>query len=89
MKIASWPCLVLALGSCSGTVLVTGGHAVADTSRAVLFSPAGGGSWTVGPSLLHARYGHTTTTLTDGSVLVVGGENGNWSYTEKAERFYP
>jgi hypothetical protein len=72
-----------------GRVLITGGIGQSDMSKVVIFDPAGSGAWVTAPSLLFKRYQHTSTTLLDGSVLVVGGTVTDWTYVEQVERFYP
>ena len=71
-----------------GRVLVTGGandelggQASATTE---IYDPASN-TWTPGPPMANARYEHTATLLTDGSVLVAGGYGGNGT----AERYDP
>lgn len=65
-----------------GTVLASGGRTVdglnpRSDATAVLISasPNGGVTSIGGPNLPRARYGHTCTTLADGTVLVTGGLN--------------
>ena len=62
----------------SGKVLVTGGlHLVGNAaewqSAAELYDPQTG-LWTVTGSMISGRYNHTATLLTNGKVLVAGGE---------------
>jgi N-acetylneuraminic acid mutarotase len=66
----------------SGSVLVTGArcnysgcHVLAITS-ALLYSVSGN-SWSVTGSMNHPRVYHTSTLLTNGQVLVSGGESGD------------
>jgi Galactose oxidase, central domain len=67
-----------------GTLLVIGGRTVdalgrpphSDANVTVIKpSPSGGFATSIGPSLATPRYAHTCTTLSDGSVLVLGGVN--------------
>lgn len=65
-----------------GSVLATGGRTVDGISprsdaTAVLITPgSNGGVTSIGaPNLPRARYGHTCTTLADGTVLITGGIN--------------
>ncbi len=79
-----------------GRVLVTGGlvpgtgGGTVDVATTEIFSPATG-SFTAGPTMSVARYGHSAITLTDGRVLVLGG----WSrrsaevYTPATNAFTP
>ena len=74
-----------------GRVLVTGGAAKADGTKAVVFDPAGGGIWTTLPAFKFDRELHTATLLPDGSVLLVGGRSGAGSSAKpasKAERLH-
>ena len=69
----------------SGQVLVAGGFNYNGSNdvtlaSAELYDPATG-HWTATGSLGAARYGHTATLLTNGKVLVVGG-NGSVSFAE-------
>ena len=45
--------------------------------------------WTTTGSLIVGRNNHTTTTLANGKVLVVGGQDGSNTYTGEAELFDP
>lgn len=49
----------------------------------------GGGDTVLGPSLTDARWGHTATTLNDGRVLVVGGQQKPSKPLDTAEIFDP
>jgi hypothetical protein len=77
-----------------GRALVTGGATDPDTMKATstasIFASGASGGWTGQPSMAVARMRHTSTTLKDGSVLVVGGMSGlSSACVDKAERFYP
>ncbi|WP_240359166.1 Kelch repeat-containing protein [Pyxidicoccus trucidator] len=62
----------------SGKVLITGGAASSSpagpTSNVDVYDPSTN-AWSVGPSLLAARYRHTATRLPSGKVLVAGGSS--------------
>jgi hypothetical protein len=75
-----------------GRVLVAGGTESPNSSLAALdsveiFDPSTG-IFSAGPSMNHARIGHTATVLADGRVLVVGGTSGN-DAVQSAEVFDP
>ena len=57
-----------------GRVLCTGGGYT--KTKAVAYDSKMGGMWTTLVPLKFGRYGHTSTTLPDGGVLVVGGQSG-------------
>ncbi len=63
-----------------GSVLVLGGCADAACMFILptveIWSDAGGGSFSPGPTMLGARHNHTATTLDGGELLVAGGGNG-------------
>ncbi len=56
-----------------GTLMVSGGHAADGAGRAItkFFSP--NGALSAGPSMAHARWYPTVTTLPDGRMLTMGG----------------
>jgi hypothetical protein len=62
-----------------GRVLVTGGQEIASDGSferpapTEVIDPVSGSIATVGP-MVHSRYGHTATLLSDGRVLIVGGD---------------
>ena len=63
----------------NGDVLVIGGGDGGDTfiTGAVDIYSASGGTWSEGPSLPGPRYEMTATTLSDGRVVVAGGDDGS------------
>lgn len=82
-----------------GRVLVVGGltreGGLAGASAAELYDPAAD-SWTPAASLRTGRWNHTATLLSDGTVLVVGGETdpppgatGINAVTDSVERYEP
>jgi hypothetical protein len=75
-----------------GRAVITGGATDPDTVKAVstttTFMLASG--WTGQPGMAFARIRHTSTTLKDGTVVVVGGMTGlSSACVNKAERFFP
>lgn len=65
-----------------GSVLAAGGRTIdgvnprSDATAVLISTASGGGVTSIGaPNLPKARYGHTCTTLADGTVLVTGGIN--------------
>jgi hypothetical protein len=59
--------------------------------KTIAFSPVGPGSWSSQPDLLVGRWGARCVTLTDGTVLAIGGvvkSYGPRTYAD-VERFYP
>ena len=74
-------------------MLVTGGHPA--ISSCEIFDPNDtsnhpDGSWSTTDSLTDVRYRHTATLLTDGRVLVTGGNGvGNYNYISSCEIFDP
>lgn len=76
-----------------GRVLIVGGagNNSAFLSSVEIFNPAanfGAGEWTPGPSLATARFEHSATLLTDGRVLVAGGQSSG-GFTTSVEIFNP
>ncbi len=61
-----------------GNVLVVGGdfgfdNPLKSTEIYISKPPSGTPTWAYGPEMPHSRYGHTATTLKDGSILIAGG----------------
>jgi N-acetylneuraminic acid mutarotase len=75
-----------------GRVLIAGsnGSKVEDRKVAYLYNPKGGlMTWVNQPSMAYGRASATGTTLNDGRVLVVGGEQEYESYPPVAELYHP
>lgn len=74
-----------------GRVIVTGGNTnvgnTYNTTLAELYAPATNG-WTSTGSTATGRTDHTATTLDDGRVLVVGGENANICTNDQTSELY-
>ena len=75
-----------------GRVLVAGGTTTAEggataTDTAEIYDPSNG-SWSLVGSLSEPRAGHTATVLSDGTVLIAGGENAS-GISATLERFDP
>ena len=74
-----------------GRVLCTGGGYT--QTKAIAYDPKMGGMWTNLVSMKFGRYDHTATTMPDGLVLVVGGQNGSVGSSgpgvKEVELFYP
>ena len=74
-----------------GRVLCTGGGYT--KQKVVAYDPKMGGMWTNLVSMKFGRYDHTATTMPDGLVLVVGGQNGSVGSSgpgvKEVELFYP
>ncbi|MBX7096856.1 MAG: hypothetical protein K1X89_04005 [Myxococcaceae bacterium] len=66
---------VLTKAAVSGWVLVAGGNQGSTTNGIYLYAPAENAVYPL-PPLSQNRQSHTTTVLNDGSVIVVGGDNG-------------
>jgi hypothetical protein len=64
----------LLTGSLNGKVLFAGGG---PSTRVDLFDPASNTWQTLTTPMLRSRWTHTATTLPDGKVLIVGGNNGS------------
>jgi N-terminal glycosyl-hydrolase-114-associated domain/Kelch motif/Galactose oxidase, central domain len=86
--------LASALLSNGAEMLVSGGYSCCDTPNSVMntaqiFTPATQ-TWAITASMSQARYSHTLTALSDGSVLAAGGTNtaGSAAGITSAERFY-
>src|SRR4051812_11418052 len=60
-----------------GRLFVAGGHELAYVGlpNTMLFNPLAGNSWTAGPTMSRGRWYPTTTTLSDGRILIVSGDN--------------
>ena len=78
-----------------GRVLAVGGYYITvgtsifvAVASAELYNPATG-TWTAAASLSGARFEHTATLLADGSVLVVGGRDGDQATTNTVARYDP
>lgn len=75
-----------------GRVLVAGGYSNYGTSTTTATAEvfdADANSWTNVASLTQKRAGHTTTVLSDGRVLVAGGDAGSGSILTSAEIYDP
>ena len=57
-------------------LIVGGSNGTAPVASTDLFDPVAG-TISAGPKLSVARYGHSATTLLNGQVVVIGGNNGN------------
>jgi hypothetical protein len=76
-----------------GSLFVCGGEG-SDLQRAMGFTGAGSSAgWALLGNMKEGRDSHTATTLSDGSVLVVGGQSGYMGeygpYVTTAERYHP
>jgi N-acetylneuraminic acid mutarotase len=77
----------------NGKVLVVGGSqefngTIYSLAQAELYDPATG-TWSLTGSLAEDRYGHTTTLLSSGKVLVAGGYRRGYNTLASAELFDP
>jgi N-acetylneuraminic acid mutarotase len=77
----------------NGKVLVTGGQTDASgllgaLSSAILYDPASN-TWSSAGSMATARYNHTATLLSNGKVLVTGGNDNNDVAQSSAELYDP
>ncbi|MEK7389998.1 MAG: kelch repeat-containing protein [Elusimicrobiota bacterium] len=76
----------------NGCVLAAGGNtnnaAPAATAAAEVYNPLTG-QWTNTAVLITARYNHTATLLTNGSVLICGGQNGAGTALSSCELYTP
>ncbi|MBZ4374167.1 kelch repeat-containing protein [Corallococcus sp. AS-1-6] len=76
----------------NGRVLVVGGEwAYSPDETVEEFNPTAPSdiAWTQVASLPGGRYAHSTTKLPDGSVLVVGGTDGDGLIRDDAQRYHP
>jgi hypothetical protein len=75
----------------NGSVLVAGGandNGNAATAQAEIYNPANGAFTTTAAHLIDSRTNHTATLLNDGTVLIVGGQNG-LTFQDSAEIYDP
>ncbi len=78
-----------------GRVFVSGGSAVNNAATGVaytseIFNPAGGGSWSTGPTATRMRLYHSTSLLLpDASVITMGGGTPGPETNLNAEIYYP
>ena len=76
----------------NGKVLAAGGFDLMSstgfTNVAELYDPSTG-KWTVTGSMNNARYFHTSSVLSNGKVLIVGGYNYNYTTFNGAELYDP
>ena len=83
-------CSICLLTDSPGSVFAAGGapsYSATDTSET--YNP-GTGLWTASATMIRARLGHSTTLLSDGTVLVVGGRpNGEGTPLRYAEIWTP
>jgi len=78
----------------NGTVLVTGGQAASGTlASAEIYSPPTAsnpsGHWTAVGNMATARTANTATLLSNGNVLVAGGQDATFAATSSTELFSP
>ena len=66
----------------NGKVLISGGQdSIGDALNTTEIYDPESKTFTDGPPMLHARYGHSSTVLKDGKVLICGGDSkkNNWN----------